>query len=1591
MKKKLLLFVTLLLVVVSVVFAACKDVPQDNTDPSVNVLLNTSAEEFRAGKFYIDKEQANSFDFSKLFVVKEAGKSIAVTSGMLDKSALGSDGGEVTCNYKGKSATAEVVFEKIFYQLELSRYTVTVSPSDALGHNYKGYFTALVNGEKAAVTDDMVTSNVAAEVGEYAYTVTFHGVSKTLKVLVEDVYEIGTYKTSISMESKEVFTYDFLADFYATKNGEETEITADCLDFSQFPTWGGEGKVICRMGSYSAEIPAKITANEYLPSARKTELTLNAALVADFDPTTLFTLTIDGEPSAVYANMLDGSIGTQAGEYTVTLTTDNKSVSVKVTVVPHEVVVAVVCYPELKIATEQAATFDCTQLFSLYVDEVAVKVTEGMLDVSSLRAATEQGNYVVTLSYTRKDGTVYTKDATVTLSDEQTISVSAVKAVTEVYPNSNPIDLSTLFVVTDNGVNVPVTSQMLDGSVNYVVAGSYTITCTYKGISATAVVTVKDGVVILPRAETISVKAGTSMLGYDFGNDFKVVVNGIVIRDINRYVTVDGKKVSETDEPTFVVGEYVVTVTIPYNDQKIGTTGSVKFTNYTSTVTYVVVNNTYRIDILQETVVPDNAANYNPFSNIKVYLNGQSRAMTLTDNPSYVDQLTLYAVVVSGYDPTKSIQTLDIDVYVNGVKNAPVRVSFVVEIHDKLEVTATDKLIFSGETLYTTDLFAVVRNGQSVTVTADMVSGKVDVFTPGTYTVTIRVDNVVKTAHVTVLDKKMAGTYKTKVLTVASDAEYDDDGELVSDATAVRLYADLVVGTDASLTIGKNTGAVYGGADDYYLARIGTTEYKMYYDDGIVVLVPVNELKMSFSGTTLNRVLTYVSEDMYDIETFVIVNNQSSHVINFKFVNYFTVEAVRVRSKADGTVKWYAARTGIKETYGADIVYNVTHGEITFNDGFEPDGNVSGSYVFGEETNSFTVGSDGYTARVSTSSQADNPFAGRNFVAADGSNAKLIFEGALRATYTENGKVVFQLFSTDFSDMKHGGALDEHTFFAYAAKFGTTEVKYFSYKFSIQDNKFTVLPKDSLFGYYVLGDKCIFLDGYGTGFAHLEGESYEVVSLRYSLSDNEVKLQFVDAKSSFAYGDTAEFYLSPLLNVLSVKKLGDNALAEQKFVNTQIIDGAVIKIGSSSVTKTTKRGAPDEFYDAIEVTTKDGAWTLDDKKLKANIDVSTVEFTKAGVYCYKIKVEVGGKTVSSNFMVEVLAPIYSENELIGAYTKSPVAGGYSLVLDEYGQAVLTLASRVYEGQFDLVGQTIVARVRNSEYGEIVARAEKLFAGTLNVSAPGFGSFVVTKGSLGQSGNGSLTLFRISYSGQVAYYLSIGTVLKTVEPQFGSDDTVVLTLDGTERLFKIASWNSSTSGLVEADGLQGSYNNGESAETLIVDGFGSLMLGTKGGTYIICEDGSLFITFADGTYGAVRVANGTYRTVDIPTGEQLVIDKVFRGSIRFCCGNLQYVAETAFMFNADGTVVCKSASPMHDEDEDYMCEDDVYDCVIGNASGVVGAYEVNNLTVTIQIGGQTIVFTLNDPLSPNKLTCTSSTMNRNMHGGIVAGDVLSLQR
>ena len=85
MKKQPIVVVLLLLLTLAIVFTACTDAP---TDVTVDVSVNKFNSLYHKGKFYIDDQQADSFDYSKLFVVTEGDDSVTVTKDMLDVSGL---------------------------------------------------------------------------------------------------------------------------------------------------------------------------------------------------------------------------------------------------------------------------------------------------------------------------------------------------------------------------------------------------------------------------------------------------------------------------------------------------------------------------------------------------------------------------------------------------------------------------------------------------------------------------------------------------------------------------------------------------------------------------------------------------------------------------------------------------------------------------------------------------------------------------------------------------------------------------------------------------------------------------------------------------------------------------------------------------------------------------------------------------------------------------------------------------------------------------------------------------------------------------------------------------------------------------------------------------------------------------------------------------------------------------------------------------------------------------------------------------------------------------------------------------------------
>ena len=55
-----------------------------------------------------------------------------------------------------------------------------------------------------------------------------------------------------------------------------------------------------------------------------------------------------------------------------------------------------------------------------------------------------------------------------------------------------------------------------------------------------------------------------------------------------------------------------------------------------------------------------------------------------------------------------------------------------------------------------------------------------------------------------------------------------------------------------------------------------------------------------------------------------------------------------------------------------------------------------------------------------------------------------------------------------------------------------------------------------------------FLDGYGTGIVNFDTKQYAVTQFEYSVNGNELRIDFINTKSTFKHGDYGTFYIDEL-------------------------------------------------------------------------------------------------------------------------------------------------------------------------------------------------------------------------------------------------------------------------------------------------------------------------------------------------------------------------------------------------------------------------------------------------------------------------------
>lgn len=1535
----------------------------DTPAPQPKITVSASVSELT-----LKREEVATYDFCGLFYIFSGTEQIAVTTEYLSPIETDKDEFTLTCTYKGVSASVKVILVDPVVQVIASSTQITLTGEQALTYDYLSLFTAIEDGKVITLTVRNLTSNVTSAPGTYQITATYKNASATVAVVVRNQVTVKATR-SPKIKDTEVATYDFCQLFFITRNGKSVEVLKQYLDLSGL-TQAGVCRIYCTYEGVTGYADVEIVPTVYSVTSTTDRLTIHYSAVQTYDFTSIFSASVDGVPVTVTTDMLSGNIEAKAGEYQLTATCGKASKTITVVVAENHDVQVIPAFTGVVLNVDEVADFDFTSLFWLYVDGRSAQVTVDMVDSSSVLA--QIGEYSVVLRF-RNDTRTDEFTVKVTVSDKDTVTIVCHDAV--VYPNGEKIDLTTLFTVTDNGKEVQVTLDMISGSVDYAAEGENEITLTYKGKTYVAKVEVRRGVTITPKSDVIKVLVGTDKRYYDFSSDFVVSVNGLRFENLSAFLDVSAVDFS-------IVGEYSVTLTVKYNQSAPTLAGS-NFTETSATVIYKVVANVSEVTVIEGRVTYSGAGNFDPTANLRVVINGYDQSFT--DRADYADVLTCYYKVLSGVDESVTgVQTVRIALYVDGPDAEPTIVEYEVLVFANVEIKVFDKVVFVGDTLYPSDLFTITENGQVLPFDASMISGKVDLFTAGKYVLTVQYKGISQTVTVSVLDRSLLGTYKTSLTTIPKEGFEDEEG-YVDEGVAGKAIGDMIISREGIIVDGKIATILSVTDVNHMQIVFGGYEYKLTYEDGIGVLIPLNPYRMSYSDSM--RALVYFNANVYDAGVCITLNSGSESALTSQ-VTCTTVFITRLTQKDSGARVWYGLSVRVNYV-GSDYTYTVGYGKAILPSDviFKSDATFQMTFdnvLYDVKMSAVTVGK--ISAVDNTSYEWQNTrFTG----VVDGKNAILKFGKEEAVTFTVGNVNMV----TNYSVYKLG-SYDSNAYLSRSA--GELFVykyrdAFYSYKFSIdaQNNTFTLLAKDKLFGLYRFGNSLIFLDGYGSGHVEQDVDKHSPVPITYRQQGNEVVLTFL--KYQKQYGNEAVLQVAELLNVLTVKDWASDSYVGARFVNEYIQDGAIVTIDNLEYIK---GKAKTEIYDCVTVVTKDGTYTgttLKNKKVVVNgksvpmLDVSTIGINNDGFHRFTITVQVDGKPVVGYYALRVLEDRYSANtDVIGKYT-SVSSSSFSFELDKYGRATVISGESKYQGYVVITDDAFLIVATDGNGNRIVGKGLMMADNIAKVAFDG--AFSVNEIFTSVSGTvwGTDGVVIRKYGSVYLYSKSAFGISQIVTiTDIGNGDFAVHT-DGGDVIVRFLAENDITSGLAVADDTRGTYTDGQ-GNTLVLDGFGKA---TIGGVSYDCENNARnTVVFERNGELVVYQINRQAKTFAV---YELQLDaKYFAGlevaaKHSYTCTDYSYSANTTMLFFAGGKVAFASTSDGHDDDVENNCGKPYVPAYKDSE----GTFAVNGRIITVEIGGQTFTFRVNDVVMPTKLTCVSTTMTATDHGYFQVGTVFSV--
>lgn len=1212
----------------------------------------------------------------------------------------------------------------------------------------------------------------------------------------DKIVTVSALNDSVNIKENKLSDYDFTKLFTITEDGKAVTVLASYVDSSAVKAVAGDYEVTCTYKTKTAKVSITVEALVYSLELSVESVTLKPSQIDGYKFIDCFNATVDNQKTDITEDMISSDVKNEKGTYHFTVTFHNKVKTLVVTVIDEHTTEVIPAYTVKEIYADELPDFDFTTLFSFYIDGEEIQVTPTMIDTTAIPDAPETGkSYEVVFNYD-KDGVSATEVSAIKIVEPETVSVTSKNIVT--YPNSEYIDLTTLFEIKKGDVPIPVTLDMISGTVDYSSVGENTITLTYENKEYTAVIEVKMGVIIsYAKSDSIIIRKGTNQNTYAFSNDFVVMINGLKFR------LIPDSYISAADVNFNAAGVYQAEITVPYSDKTPGLSGA-KFEYFKKTITYVVVENDYSAIVKSPVVtLTKGTTEYDVFKNLSVKINGINQ--TLTENKDWVNAMACYAEIRSdAIDFSKTgYQDVEVAVFVNGPDETPVILDYDVYIETSLKISAKEAVIFSGTTFYTKDLFTITDSGESIDVDNKYISGKVDVFTPGVYPVSIEYMGLSAETKVTVLSHDIQGVYATKLTTIPepkSTSEDDDETEV----QPVYPIGDMSIGSDGSIVIDGVSAVMEKAIDQNTIVlRRGSNLYTLHYNpEGIIVLDPDNSIKLPYNND--KRPFIYFDKEKWTIEDKVSISKNSTHVLEASLMGY-SIDAFKIKSVDEENEFWYGLKITLAEKSSYDTYYNVNWGKVVFADGFRNVALATSSLSYNGEAYSFTLTKKG-VGKVNENTQqklyANKVFKG----VVNGQQAELRADNNEGFSLFVNSQSVFVLGSWDMNNMLNGGVdYDTNTVFLYSTNYNGG---IFSYKFIVDTENLTfeLLDKDIYFGKYDYDSKYIYLDGYGTGYLGLTQNSLPI-QVEYTVNGSDITFEFFNTSPSFQYGKGAKLYIDRLLNIITVKEFSDAGIVGKQFVNQYVSDGAIVKI--SSFVLGAGQGI-DALYSNIEIITKDGV--IGNSSKKNYITTKSISFSQPGFYQFSIEASVNGEKIVSYYTLQIIEEKLKDssgnmNPLVAGYGNGYLNANNSVAIDQYGRIILDCSGIRYTGFIKLAeDNSFTANAYDSGTGVISLSGSLIKNGLLKLVATGSVAFVdyFTAGTVRQTGIDGYVLREFStLEGKVYVFatskVGVGEVviiesLNGVDPSVEGAEFKVTLSDGRVFKFKIAAWGDITEGL-----------------------------------------------------------------------------------------------------------------------------------------------------------------------------------------------------